>query len=273
MGDTLDRISKGMTKATSRGLVLISVLAAVLLAAAPASASLPGSLGFKTLAASDAFNEQQCGFGLCSGELGVHWDAKSAPSFAGWTNVALTGSQLELRAVWDGSWAGAWLEGLNLGHFKTPYFATVRARAPGVYGMWPSPGVTWSYPYGENCGTEVDFAELLGRSPRGVPQTVQGCNSNGGDVGITKSSPISTSITKWHTYAAAVYSNRVVFYIDGHKSQVTYNSAVPGSVNRSTYSDLNTNFNIGGCPTSWPGCPTTHTTQHLYVDWIRAYIK
>jgi beta-glucanase (GH16 family) len=139
--------------------------------------------------------------------------------------------------------------------------------------MWPSPGVTWSYPYGENCGTEVDFAELLGRSPRGVPQTVQGCTSKGGDVGITKSSPISTSITRWHTYAAAVYSNRVVFYIDGHKSQVTYNSAVPGSVNRSTYSDLNTNFNIGGCPTSWPGCPTTHTTQHLYVDWIRAYIK
>jgi hypothetical protein len=218
------------------------------------------------VAADEEFNEPACAPGTCSGELGSRWDAKTYGKFAGWTNVSLTGSVLDIKAAFNGSsWTGGELEGVNLGHFAAPYFVETRAVAPAVYGMWPAPGWTWSYPYGSTCGVEVDSGELLGRTAQQVPQTVQSCSG-----GLTKTAALATAISSWHTYAAAVYLDHVDFYVDGQHTNTTYNSQLPGSVNRTAAADLVTDLDIGACG-SWADCPTTTATQHMQVDYLRAW--
>jgi beta-glucanase (GH16 family) len=170
----------------------------------------------------------------------------------------------------SGTWTGGWLEGTNLGHFVPPYYVEVRAQDPAVYGMWPAPGWTWSWPYGTTCGVEVDFAEMLGRWPTTVPQTVNGC-PNPLDKHITTASP---GISDWHVYSAAVYADHVDFYIDGTLTSTTYNTEVPGGgVNRTAPADLTTWLVPGACG-SWADCPKSGTPdQQMYVDWIRAWVK
>jgi hypothetical protein len=125
--------------------------------------------------------------------------------------------------------------------------------------------MTWSYPNGTVCGTEVDAAELLGRTPYNVPETDHGCTGQ-----VKKVAAISTSIANWHTYAAAVYTDRTVFYIDGKQTYTVYNTQVPSGVNRTVAFDLSTNLKIGLCG-SWAACPTVHTTQYMFVDYLKAW--
>lgn len=234
---------------------------------------LSEDLGFTVLAACENFRYRPA-TGLAAGAELASWDAKSFTSgasgtiYAGWTNVALTGSLLQVAMTHDaatGLWSGAELEGIRLGSFTPPYFAECRAMAPAVFGMWPAPGFAWSFPFGSVAGVEVDFAELLGKTPLSVPQTVHGLTG-----ALTDNAAIAADISNWHTYGAAVYADHVDFYIDCALTNTITSASVSGGVNRTAAADFVISFQAGG---AFAGTPTDLSTQYMYVDWIRAWTR
>lgn len=233
--------------------------------------SLASQLGFSVLAAAENFEADAATGASVAAGLPA-WDAKNFTSgasgtiYAGWQNVALTGTLLQVKATFDsgsGVWTGAELEGTRLGSFTPPYLAECFAQAPAIAGMWPAPGFAWSFPFGSVPGVEVDFAELLGKQPTAPPQTVHGLSG-----AITKNASIAADISGWHHYAAAVYADHVDFYIDGTLTNTTLNSQVPGGVNRTAAADLVISFQVGG---AFAGPPSLFLTQYMYVDYIRAW--
>lgn len=231
-------------------------------------------LGFGELAASDEFTYPATAMGGCSALLSPKWSVHTGGLFAGWSNIALTGNMLDIAMIYNpggGTWSGGWIEGIGAGSFTPPYYVEANVQAPAVYGMWP--GIyTWSAPFGTVHGVEVDFCELLGRTPASVPQTVHSVTSS-----LTEDAAVD-SIGNWHVYGGAVYPDHVDFYIDGVLSNTILNTSVSGVINRAAPADFNIALTVGVCGDGFADCPAngpgggTTATQHLYVDWIRAWV-
>jgi Glycosyl hydrolases family 16 len=230
-------------------------------------------LGFTVLAASDEFNQSAATWGDASLATKLTgWAAKtytggSGVYYNGWNEIQLTGNALQLRCRYEGGWVGAFIESSGKTGFLPPYYVECRAKMDSIaYGFVYAPGWTWYKPNGGTAGVEIDYGEFLGKSPTDLPQTVQGITS-----GLTKVVSPDGYFTDWKVYSAAVYADRVDFYIDGVLTTTTTTDEMVshGGVRRDVQADMCISIWEGG---SWAGTPSTSDSpQQMTVDWVRAW--
>ena len=175
------------------------------------------TLGFNTLnaAASDDF----------TGNAGTKpsnskWGAKtftatngSVVYWNGLNNVQLDGAgNLDIYAMRQasGTWNSSWISGTQ--SYSGPRYVEARAKVAGGQGPWSAPIWEWDAPYG-SLGTENDVIEQLGIEPLSYHTTL---HSGGTDIGKNNATT-STLANDYHVYGAAIYVDKVDYYLDGVK--------------------------------------------------------
>jgi hypothetical protein len=234
------------------------------------SSSLNQSLGFNTLH-SDVSDEFIGAAG--TKPVSTRWAAKNFTSsnalvyWNGMNNVQLDGAgNVDIFAVRPTSgtyWTSTWLTGTK--SYSGPHFIEARAKVPAGAGTWNSPIWEWDAPYGSN-GPENDVIEQLGIEPQAYHTTI---HSGGSEISKKNNTPYILA-NDYHTYAAAVYADRVDYYLDGTKTQTITKTEMAGKWGLvETPMVLNVSLNMGG----WGGTPssTLPSPIHMYVDYIRAY--
>ncbi len=131
----------------------------------------------------------------------------------------------------------------------------MRAKLPGGRGLWPA---FWLLPQDLSWPPEIDVMESVG-DPSRVYSTA---HSN-----LKPAVEIAAHVTpgQFHTYAVSWDADRLIFYVDNHK---TGEQATPADFTKPMY--MIANLAIGG---NWAGAPddTTVFPARLTIDYIRAY--
>ena len=136
----------------------------------------------------------------------------------------------------------------------------VRAQMTDQQGMWPA---FWMLPTDGSWPPELDIAEVVGKAPYSVSQSVH--TTTGSTTTQATISPTNLA-DGFHTYGMDWTASTITFYFDG---QMTYQMATPSDMNKPMY--MMVNLAVGG---TWPGSPdsTTDWSQtNMQVDYIRAY--
>jgi Glycosyl hydrolases family 16 len=155
------------------------------------------------------------------------WGVKSYDNWSGWSHIAQNGKgSVVLTAYKDSSgWHTPWLSG-KIG-YRGPRYVEARADVPCGAGTWAAPIWEWAYPHGRAPGFENDVAEQFGAQPTRYYASLHYWTSGGRNRNsskrVSKASPLCGT---FHTYGAAVFSNRVVFYLDGARTTSIRASAV-----------------------------------------------
>lgn len=197
----------------------------------------------------------------------ARWNAKayradSGTVWNGWRNIAEDGhGHLVITARKVGQ---VWYSGFLSG--RIPYdgrrYVEVRAKVAAGHGTWSSPVWEWGYPYGANA-VEDDVVEQLGRAPESYRTTLHaGPSIQKGFVNAT-GVPLAGG---FHTYAAAVRSDRVDYYFDGKLVRTIRSRELGGRwAFVTTPMVANISLDMGGLG----GAPTVTGPVSLLVDWIR----
>jgi hypothetical protein len=196
------------------------------------------------------------------------WGAKHFGKWSGWSRIRLNGTgDILLTAYQDSAgWHTPWLSG-KIGYSGRRY-VEARADVPCGAGTWSAPIWEWRYPYGKDPGFENDVSEQLGREPTQYHATLHHWMSGGGNVQsskeLTATSPLCGT---FHTYGAAVFPNRVDFYLDGVLTTSIPASAI-GLSNLATQKEvMNIDLAIGGLG----GAIAVTGPVVLTVDYIHVY--
>ena len=201
------------------------------------------------------------------------WGAKSSTSgsslanWSGWNQISENGSgDVVITAVKQstGRWDTGWLSG-KVGYSGQRYIEARGEIACG-YGTWNGLVWEWDYPYGAG-GFENDVIESLGKEPTNYHTTIHNWTvSPNLQSGFTVSTG-QTLCNSFHNYGAAVYPDRVDFYLDGNKVSTRLASAI-GLSDLTTFKDVaNISLNMGG----WGGTPTITGPATMQVDYIHVY--
>lgn len=196
------------------------------------------------------------------------WGVKSRGKWSGWSHIALNGAgSVALTAYNDSAgWHSPWLSG-KIG-YRGPRYVEAGAEVPCGAGTWSAPIWEWSYPYGRAPGFENDVAEQLGSEPTSYHATLHNWLSESSDLEsgteITTPSPLCDT---FHTYGAAVFSDRVDFYLDGVLTTSIPASAIGLSSLTTRREVMNIDLAMGG----WGGEIAVSGPVVLTVDFIRVY--
>jgi hypothetical protein len=196
------------------------------------------------------------------------WGAKHFGNWSWWSHIAEDGTgSVVLTAYHDSTgWHTPWLSG-KIG-YRGPRYVEARAEVPCGAGTWSAPIWEWPYPYGRNPGLENDVSEQLGDDPTLYHVTLHHWTSTGGDhqsqTVITAPSPLCGS---FHTYGAAVFSDRVDFYLDGTFTTSISASAIGLSSLTKWKEVMNIDLAMGGLG----GTITVSGPVVLAVDFIHVY--
>ena len=243
--------------------LLVLSLAICFVPAATATASATTPVPVKALIAGPEFNGP-------AGTQPSHrvWDAKRFARWSGWSHIAMDGSgNLVLTAYKDATgWRTPWLSG-KFG-YRGRRYVEARANVPCGAGTWSAPIWEWKYPYGRVPGFENDVSEQHGHEPADYHTTIHYWTSSGGHrqsgKEIKATSPLCGT---FHTYGAAVFSNRVDYYLDGALTSSIPASAI-GLSNLTTWKMvMNIDLAMGGMG----GAITVGSPVVLLVDFIHIY--
>jgi Glycosyl hydrolases family 16 len=196
------------------------------------------------------------------------WGAKHFDNWSGWSHITLNGAgSVVLTAYKDSAgWHTPWLSG-KIGYSGRRY-VEARADVPCGAGTWAAPIWEWRYPYGRTPGFENDVAEQLGHEPTEYHATLHHWTSGGGNVQsskeLTATSPLCGT---FHTYGAAVFSNRVDFYLDGALTTSIPASAIGYASLTNPKEVINIDLAVGGLG----GAITLSGPIVLAVDFIHVY--
>lgn len=261
-----------------RTLAFLSViLAALVFGAGAAHASCPSSLTCGISLFSDEFN------GAAGSEpSSTLWAAKSLTEgtsgtvMDGFTNMQEDGvGNLVITATKesDGKWHSGWLTGQSTQSYAAQRYVEANAQVPCGSGTWAAPVWEWASPYGSAPSFEDDVVEQLGRQSTGYNTNIHyfaadGSHSQAGPQLVSPSgSP--TLCNAFHTYGAAVYTNRVAFYFDGVHQNTEYGSSINLS-DLTSISDIpNISLYVGGWgdPVTISG-PVSLKVNYLHVKFL-----
>ncbi len=244
-------------------LVVALCLCCVSGAGATASTTTPPPVPVKSLILDAEFN------GAAGTQPGHRlWGAKHFGKWSGWSHIALNGAgSLVLTAYKDAAgWHTPWLSG-KIG-YSGPRYVEARADVPCGAGAWSAPIWEWRYPYGRNPGFENDVSEQLGHEPNAYHATLHHFTSGGRNIQSSKELNAGVPLCgSFHTYGAAVYSNRVDFYLDGVLTASIPASAI-GYANLTALKEvMNVDLAMGGLG----GAITITGPVVLTVDFIHVY--
>jgi hypothetical protein len=193
-----------------------------------------------------------------SGSLAV-WDGWNQISENGSGDVVITATKQS-----NGTWNTGWLSG-KLGYSGKRY-VEARVKIACGYGTWNGPIWEWEYPYGAG-GLENDVIESLGKEPSTYHTTLHNWTVSPNLQSGLSVSTGQTLCNGFHTFAAAVYSDHVDYYLDGVKASTRLASAI-GLTNLTSYEEvMNVSLNMGG----WGGTPTIAGPVSITVDYVHAY--
>jgi Glycosyl hydrolases family 16 len=242
--------------------VLALVICCVSAAGATASATAP-PVTVKQLIFGDEFNGP-------AGARPSHrlWGAKGFGKWSGWSHIKENGAGSVVLTAYKNSvgWHTPWLSG-KIG-YQGPRYVEARAEVPCGAGTWSAPIWEWAYPYGRVPGFENDVAEQLGNEPTQYHATLHHWTNSGRDVQssreFTARSPLCGT---FHTYGAAIFSNRVDFYLDG-----AFTTSIPASAvglwGLTTRKEvMNIDLAMGGLG----GTIAVRSSIFLAVDFIHVY--
>jgi hypothetical protein len=196
------------------------------------------------------------------------WDAKRFGKWSGWSRIAMNGTGSIVLTAFDDSagWHTPWLS-TKIGYSGRRY-VEARANVPCGAGTWSAPIWEWRYPYGRTPGFENDVAEQLGHEPADYHTTLHYWTSTGGNIQSGKEINTAAPLCgTFHTYGAAVFPNRVDFYLDGVHTTSIPASAV-GLANLTTRKEvMNIDLAMGGLG----GAIAVSGPVVLTVDFVHVY--
>ena len=163
----------------------------------------------------------------------------------------------------SGTWNSSWISGTQ--SYSGPRYIEARAKVPSGKGTWSAPIWEWDAPYG-SMATENDVIEQLGSEPLSYHTTLHSGGTNFGKNNVTASNLASD----YHIYGAAVYADKVDYYLDGVKIQTITKAEMGNKWGFDTTAMvLNVSLDMGG----WGGTPDAAlpSTVRMLVDYIRVY--
>lgn len=196
----------------------------------------------KSLIFGDEFNGR-------AGTLPRHrlWGVKSYGDWSGWSHIAQNGKGSVILAAYRDSsgWHTPWLSGKR--GYSGPRYVEARAKVPCGAGTWSAPIWEWAYPHGRAPGFENDVSEQFGNKPARYYATLHYWTRDGRDRHSTKAVNAARALCgAFHTYGAAVFGNRVDFYLDGARTASIRASAV-GLSRLTTWREvMNIDLALGG---------------------------
>jgi hypothetical protein len=197
------------------------------------------------------------------------WGAKFFKNWSGWTHIADNGlGSVVLTAYKDasGTWHKPWLSG-KIGYFG-PRYVEARAAVPCGAGTWSAPIWEWSHPFGRAPGLENDVSEQLGDEPTQYHATLHNWTSESHNYESGKTVTAATPLCgTFHTYGAAVYPDRVDFYLDGVFMTSIPASAIHLAPLTTRREVINIDLDMGG----WGGSIAVAGPVVLAVDFIHVY--
>ncbi len=243
-------------------LVLALGLCCVPAAGATASAT-PLRVPVKSLIFGDEFNGR-------AGTRPSHrlWGVKAYDQWSGWSHIAQNGRGSLVLTAYKNSdgWHTPWLSGRR--GYKGPRYVEARAKVPCGAGTWSAPIWEWAYPHGRAPGLENDVSEQFGSQPTTYYATLHYWTSDGGNRHSKEAVNVASRLCgRFHTYGAAVFSNRVVFYLDGARRASIRASAVGLSSLTKWKEVMNIDLALGG----GGGTSTLGSRVVLAVDFIHVY--
>ena len=196
------------------------------------------------------------------------WSAKHFDNWSGWSHIAENGTgSLLLTAYKDSAgWHMPWLSGKVA--YRGRRYVEARADVPCGAGTWSAPIWEWRYPDGRSPGFENDVSEQLGHEPNVYHATLHHWMS--GDRNIQSSQELNVGVPlcgTFHTYGAAVFSNRVDFYLDGALTTSIPASAIGYASLTNPKEVINIDLAVGGLG----GAITLSGPIVLAVDFIHVY--
>jgi hypothetical protein len=231
--------------------------------AARATASTTTPVPVKSLIFGDEFN----------GPAGMRphhrrWGVKRYGMWSGWSHIAENGKGSLVLTAYKNSagWHTPWLSGRIA--YRGPRYVEARAEVPCGAGTWSAPIWEWAYPHGRAPGFENDVAEQFGNRPTRYYATLHYWTSGGHNRHSSKAVNAGSSLCgTFHTYGAAVFNDRVDFYLDGAHMTSIRASAVGLSRLTKWKEVINIDLALGG----GGGTRTLGRRVVLAVDFIHVY--
>jgi hypothetical protein len=205
---------------------------------------------------------------------GTKWHAKTGQSgsslatWAGLNQIKLDGAgNVVVEAVKSGArWDTGWLSGVA-GHTGPRYIEARVKVAGGGIGPWNGAIWEWGYPFGAAPSIEVDVCEQLARESRQYHATLHWWNGAGNPQAGKVFSAAAPLADDFHRYGAAIYADRVDWYLDGLKVGSTPASAI-NQADLTVWKVVpNISLNMGG----WGGTPTIPGPAVLRADYVRVW--
>ncbi len=196
------------------------------------------------------------------------WGVKSFANWSGWSHIAQDGNGNVLLTAYKNSsgWHIPWLSGKR--GYSGPRYVEARAKVPCGAGTWSAPIWEWAYPHGRAPGFENDVSEQFGNQPTTYYATLHYWTSDGRNRPSKRAVSVAAPLCgAFHTYGAAVFSNRVVFYLDGAR-RASIRASTVGLSNLTKWKEvMNIDLALGG----GGGTGALGKQVVLAVDFIHVY--
>jgi hypothetical protein len=243
--------------------LLVLALGLCCVPAAGATATTPLRVPVKSLIFGDEFNGR-------AGTRPPHrlWGVKAYGMWSGWSHIAQNGRGSLVLTAYKNSdgWHTPWLSGKR--GYRGPRYVEARANVPCGAGTWSAPIWEWGYPHGRAPSFENDVSEQFGNKPSRYYATLHYWTSDGRNRHSSRPVSAGSSLCgTFHTYGAAVFSNRVDFYLDGAHTTSIRASAVGLSSLTKWKEVMNIDLALGGRGDT----STLGSRVVLAVDFIHVY--
>lgn len=190
----------------------------------------------------------------------AHYDGETMLALDGNGNLKVTCAKV------NGVWQSGFIS--TIPHpYSGPRYMETRAKVAAGQGAWSAPLWEWHAPYGAG-GIENDVCEQLGRQPDAYHATLHNWTTATAPQSGHTIAAVSALAGSFHVYGAAVYSDRIDYYLDGVKKATALASSV-GLSNLTSYEMVAViDLNIGG----WGGTPAAGLTSiSMLVDFVHVY--